>query len=377
MLRSLIVADDQQFEALRPQWDDLLARCADANVFLSHEWLHSWWTSYRPLARLRILVLDEGGRCVAIAPMMLCRERRFGLPVRVLRFIGDGTWETDHMSFLLDEERRDAMCRRLFEQIEALPWDVAEFNQMPATSPTTDSLVAFAQSRWRVDVSTHPCPRIHLPASYSELLAALPSRFRTALRSSRRRLEESHRIEFGLHVEPDGLPAALDTLFENHAGRWHAKGSGGVFVDARRRDFYSVLSGRLLSRGWLRFYHLKVDGRVVAQQYCFGLDRTTMLLQEGFDITLAKENIGNALRGFVLEHLIKEGGGVYDFLAGQSRHKSNWANDNLDDLRIGCTRRTLYGRMIGALADMSERAKRILRPLRDRLHVRLKDVNRE
>jgi CelD/BcsL family acetyltransferase involved in cellulose biosynthesis len=195
----------------------------------------------------------------------------------------------------------------------------------------------------------------------------LPSRFRTSIRSTRRKLEAAHHVEFGLHDDPARFDAALQALFDNHESRWRAKGQGGVFRNPRRREFYRTLTRRLHERGALRFFYLKLDGRIVAQEYCFAHGRTVYLLQEGFDFALAASNVGNALRSHVFEYLIEQGYEAYDFLAGTSRHKRNWSDDEPADVTFRIARRSLRGRWAhhGPLAVA--RAKEILRPLRDRL----------
>jgi CelD/BcsL family acetyltransferase involved in cellulose biosynthesis len=361
------VRNELKFEDLAPAWSELFARAADANIFLSHEWLYTWWASYRPRAGLRLLLAEKDGRLLGIAPLMLSREWRFGMPVRVLRFIGDGTAETDHIGFVLDREQRSAVLRRFVDAVDALRWDVAEFNHIPEPIDSSMEFVDLASERWLVSIKKVLCPRSTLPSTYEALLAAMPARFRTALRSTRRRLGERFRIEFGVHGDLADLPDALEALFANHASRWHAKGQGGVFTDTRKRNFYQMLSRRLLERGWLRFYFLKLDGRIVAQEYCFAHDGTVMLLQEGFDYALAKENVGNVLRSMVFEALIGEGVRTYDFLAGDSRHKRNWANELPSDLCVFCTRRSITGRVIAAVPRTLVSLKTRLRPVRDRL----------
>lgn len=363
---SLLTANDD-FAAAAADWSDLLTRCVEPNTFLSHEWLYNWWIAYKPPAELRILIAYRGAQLLGIAPLMLERQQRLGIPIRVLRFIGDGTSETDHMSWLVDRNEASSVRDALHHAVSALPWDVAQFNQMPDGAANSVELLNFAkQQKWRIKKDEVPCPRCNLPASYEALLAALPSRFRTSLRSARRKLEKEHQMEFGLHENPDEIPEALDTFFANHASRWQAKGQQGVFEDACKRDFYARLTPALLARGWLRFFYLKLDGRIVAQQYCFEHDGTIMLLQEGFDFAWAQKNVGNTLRGLVFEHLIEAGAARYDFLAGSSRHKANWADESPLDLRIECSRGwrgALYAIPPGAVAALKER----LRPLRERL----------
>lgn len=357
-LRTRVVSDEAGFAALRERWDALLERAADANTFLGFAWLHAWWVSYRVPAELCLVLAEDGDELVGIAPMMLRRVRRGGVPFRVLEFVGDGTWETDHMNLVLLRERRAEVLAVLLGALDALRWDVAHFNQVPEASPTAADLIAWARgSGMDVDVVRSPCPRRVVPESYEALLASLQSRFRTSLRSSRRRLAEAYEVEFGLHEDPREFPEALEALFRNHASRWAAKGQAGVFTDAKKRAFYELLVRELHARGELRFYYLKLDGGIVAQEFCFAHGGVVYLLQEGFDFAHADENVGNTLRGMVLERLIEERAEAYDFLAGMSRHKRLWSDAFPDDLRIEAARPTLRGRAYFRVPKRVERLK--------------------
>jgi CelD/BcsL family acetyltransferase involved in cellulose biosynthesis len=268
------------------------------------------------------------------------------------------------MDFVVDAGREREATLALLDAVAGLRWDIAEFNQVPQASPRADALLAWADGlRLHRSTMTVPCPVRRLPASFDALLADLPARLRTAVRSARKKLSQQYSVEFGQHLRSQELAEALDTLFANHAGRWHAKGQAGVFADARKRTFYHLLTPRLLQRGWLRFYFLKLDGRVVAQQYCFALDGTVMLLQEGFDYAHAHDNIGNALRACVFEDLIKLGASSYDFLAGTSRHKRSWSDTIVHDLRLRCARRSWRGWLFHALPRRLARWRDALRSL--------------
>ena len=112
---------------------------------------------------------------------------------------------------------------------------------------------------------------------------------------------------------------------------------------------------RLLEQGALRFYYLRLDGKVVAQQYCFEHSGTVFLLQEGFDIDYAKQNVGNVLRAMVFESLIADGTKTYDFLEGLSRHKQSWSDSVPNDLNVRAFRPTLTGRLAHGLAHWRTR----------------------
>lgn len=363
-----VIRSTAEFERAHDAWSALLAESVDANVFMSHEWLFAWWTAYQPDAELAIVVAEDRGRVRGIAPLMIQTVARGGIRARWLRFIGDGTGETDHINLLTPVTDRARVLQALLREIEAIDWDIAEFNQLPETSANTEDLLRWIESRGlQCTVSSSPCPIRRLPANHEALLSSLPSRLRTSLRSSTRKLREAHSLEFGRHQRIEELDSALRTFFENHESRWQGKGKPGAFSNPRRQRFYERLTPRLLERGWLRFFFLKLDGRAVAQQYCFSLDGTVMLLQEGFDFSRAQDNVGNVLRSLVFEHLIQSGAVCYDFLAGSSRHKQSWSDGTVNDLKIRCARRSLRGWLFFSVPLLIDRVKDRLRPWRDRL----------
>ena len=362
------VTNAAAFAALQPHWSQLVERAANASTFLTPEWLLSWWEAYQPPAQLHILTVRRGDELVGVAPLMIVREKRLAIPVRCLRFIGDGSSETDHMDFVLREDLQDPVRAALLDAMESLPWDLAVFSNVPEQSASAPQLMAWAERlRYRREQLPVACPVRTLPDSYEALLATMPSRFRTSVRSTRRKLSAAHLLEFGLHDDPAGFPDALDTLFVNHESRWRARGQSGVFVNERRRDFYRRLTQRLHERGALRFFFLRLDGRIVAQEYCFAHDGIVYLLQEGFDFELSRQNVGNALRGHVFEYLISQRYRAYDFLAGVSRHKLNWADATPNDVTVTIGRSNLRGWLGFQAPRIVEALKDRLRPLRDRL----------
>ena len=369
-----VLRGDDEFKALGRQWSSLLGECDGSNVFQSHEWLYTWWITYRPEAELTIVVAERSGKVGGIAPVMLETTRRGGVTVRVLRFVGDGTHETDHMDFLASRTDRRAILQALLEGVSALDWDIAELNQVPEASPNARDLMEWIgkSGLWRF-VKISPCPVCQLPANFQGLLSALPSRLRTSIRSSRRKLAQRSVVAFGVCKDEEELSTELAAFFCNHESRWRGKGATGVFADARRREFYARLSPKLLEKGWLRLFFLRLDGRSVAHQYCFTTGDTVMLLQEGFDFSLASENIGNTLRSYVFEHLIDTKVSTYDFLAGASRHKQNWSNGVVNDLCIHCARPSWRGVFFYLVPRLIERARDVLGTLRDRVYAVLRE----
>lgn len=356
-------------EEIQASWSSLFDQCCSASTFCSYEWLINWYCSYHPTVELRVIVVEHDARIVGIAPLVLGKVKRFGISATALLMLGDGV-ESDHAEFLLHPEFSREAMDFIMKQIELLPWRVAFLNQIPEGSETANVLASYAREKsWAVRVDRSACPYRLVPTSYKELLDSMQSRFRSTLRSTRRRLEEKHKIQFGLHDNENEFPEALETLFRNHKSRWQAKSQNGVFENEQRRNFYKRLTSALYRRGWLRFFYLRVDDVIVAQQYCFERNGNIYLLQEGFDYAFAEANVGHALRSYVMEWLIDNKKRCYDFLAGTSRHKQIWASGTAFDLRITIARGLVSHILDIALPSLIDRSKEVVKGLLVRMHV--------
>jgi len=132
----------------------------------------------------------------------------------------------------------------------------------------------------------------------------------------------------------------LERFFAMHQARWLAKGSPGSFYSTRKCAFYQDVSLGFLQRGWLRFYHLEVDGVIRASQFGFAFGGVLHSLQDAFDHEFHLHNVGAlgvVLRAMVIKECIVEGLDGYDFLAGTEEFKIRWKTiaRHVQRVRIG------------------------------------------
>src|SRR5438874_6977959 len=270
-----IIKTKDEFCGLREVWNQLLSRSDSDTIFLTWEWLSSWWEAYTgPTDDLHIIVVrDQGGQITGIAPFFLTKQRWlpfFGM--KTLRFVGDGSWDSDYLDMILAKEHEEESLRSIWDYLRSNNrlWDIVEF---PPVSEQSSML------RWLKNLGSQgelmlrneyvPCSVTHLPRSWDEYMTALSPRFRTKIRSTLRNLQESHDIRFYSIENDNDLTAGLDTLFRLHSKRWKLKEHDGVFVNPTKRRFYYSFAPEFLKRGWLAFDFLDIDGRTVACQLCF------------------------------------------------------------------------------------------------------------
>jgi CelD/BcsL family acetyltransferase involved in cellulose biosynthesis len=319
-----------ELEHLRPSWSTLLETVPGMSIFVTPEWLFSWWGAYGADKRLCVLAFtDTQAGLVGIAP--LCREQRKSPPfgkIQVLQLMGDGSQDTDDLDFIVKPGYAPRVAEAFLSWLRRTPWDVCELNyvsgQSEVVSLVKDELPAMG---WKSKSSYRPVTRVMLPETWEQYLKQLSSHERGKVGNRHRRLETRHQLCFRRCESSDELPAFLETLFSLHQKRWESKGEPGVFSVDARRSFYGEMALSLLRRGWLELWQMEMDGVAVAAQIGLRYRSSLYSLQEGFDPTHATDSVGYVLRSYVLRKSIESGIRTYDFLYGNQDAKTRWGSD--------------------------------------------------
>jgi len=340
-----VIHDTSGFEALQNEWNALLAESSSNTIFLTWEWLYEWWRSYAAAERLYILTLrDESGRLRGVAPFYIARVWLLAvLPVKVLRFIGDGSGDSEYLDFIVARGVEVEARRQFLEFLETQHslWDVCVLHGIPCTSVTSGVAHEWTQRHTLpIKGSDFPCSVIKLPTTWDAYLNNLNIKFRWKLRSRLRKLDQEHKVELVQCTEPVSLEAYLRVLFDLHRQRWARVHQEGCFV-AQRQPFYERMGRRFLETGWLRFYLLRVDGLFVAAQFGFAYGGKFYSLQEGFDPGCGQDSYGIVLRAYVLQDAIAKGIAEYDLLRGEPDYKTRWNTHAATCLSLQMGRRTV------------------------------------
>src|SRR6185436_13128270 len=64
------ITDEGAFRALKDEWGKLLEASRSDSLFLTWEWLHTWWTHLSGGTTLAIVTLRRGAELMAIAPFV-------------------------------------------------------------------------------------------------------------------------------------------------------------------------------------------------------------------------------------------------------------------------------------------------------------------
>ncbi len=152
------VSSTDGFEALAPEWDDLVRAMPRPSPFLLHGWLAAWWRHLGAGSELTVHVARRDDRLVGALPLVI--RRRAGL--RVASFMGGRVSVLPDL--LLAPGADGDTAERLIERIDC---HVADLHGLPA-----DSRIAAALGP-RLDlVERIEAPVLDLTAGWDEVYRA-------------------------------------------------------------------------------------------------------------------------------------------------------------------------------------------------------------
>lgn len=353
-----------ELESLYDAWSKLLTKSDNVSIFNTPIWLLNWWKAYGNHEEFCGLVVEHEGELVGLACFLIQSKAIYKQRKKTLRFLGDGSEETNHTIFLASKENENEILHLLFKGILDLDFDLLYFSQLLNDDSATRLFIEFLENeRWIIKKELLPCPSQRFPTSMDDLYKSMQSRFRTTVRSVRKNISSTFKVEFGQFTNPDDLGFALETFFKLHTSRWTEVGQAGSFASTTRRDFYCHITPELLKANQLKFFYLKLDGEYVAMQYCFSYNKTVYLLQEAYNPELSKHNVGHFLRSLVFEELITEGYKEYDFLVRESQNKRLWSNHTNFDITVMAAKRSLLAKVYVINLITNEEFKNVMRKI--------------
>jgi CelD/BcsL family acetyltransferase involved in cellulose biosynthesis len=317
----------ESISAFVPEWDALLEKVPGATTFSTWEWLGAWWRSFGN-GHLFIVALYDSSDLVGLAPLYITNKTAGStLNLNILRFLGDGSGDSDNLEVIARPGYEDSVALTLIEFLKQSPgkWQLVDFSTMPAESAVGKRFSRYLNSQdWMTYERMKPASFVPLPETWPAYFQTLSSEDRNNLIRYRKRLEKRYYARFYRAVTESEVKHCLATMYRLHQRRWQLRGEKGTFAETQRRRFYADISPLFLKRGWLELWALDLDGRTVAVQFAFRYRDQVFQLQEGFDPEYSSDRVGTLLRAHVLEQLIARGIRCYDFLGGEPGYKARW-----------------------------------------------------
>ena len=360
-----IIEDAGRLPHLVDEWTELLENSAQDCLFLTPEWLTTWWRYFeRDEWTLRLITVRRQSRLLGLAPFF-SRPRTFGgmLKHQCTEFLGTGLVGSDYLDLIV-RRGEEQMVRIGFTEYLNHSKPLLTLSHLPALASEADGATReLEMSGWQVKRSTiESCPYVtlrgHTWESYVDSLGA-NHRYNFA-----RRLKNLHKtgvLEFDVVEKEDQRREALQAFMALHAVAWHARGGSQAMQTAREVAFHQAFSRIALERGWLRLFLLRVDGRPIGGLYGFRRGPRFYFYQSGFDPAWRKHSVGLVTMGLAIKQALAEGAEEYDLLHGTEAYKFRWARETRDLARIHLFPPSWRGWLCRASLEAEAQGKQIAR----------------
>jgi len=328
-----VITSLQEAQPLRPEWEALLGEASEPSVFLTPEWLFSWWDAYGGDLAMHLLAVRDGDRLRAIFP--------FAYSGGSLQGWSNGY--TDRFGPVVAVDAREAVefaARHLANESPA--WSRLDLVPMSTTSPVTTWLADALDSVGAGNRATpwFRSPIVDLPADGDALRAVLGGSFRSTLRRKAKKAAAA-----GLVAEIRRDAAALDEAFDVSLETWAHREGTGIGSTPENRRFYEALAAEAASRGWLRIALLRdAGGRAIAFELNLRRDEAAVNLKLGYRDSVRDLSPGLVLRGPVIDGLIEDGAQSFDLLGRDEPYKLHWTDRTVPHVRIRAFPPTVTGR---------------------------------
>ena len=320
-----VLTTEAEFEALQESWDELFHSNPNHSPYQSWRWNYTWWQHFGKPGRLRLLVAEENGRLIGIAPFCV-RSRFRGWPLKHLSFIARK--RAEYLDFIVRSGCEAAFFRELCEFLRAEPrgWrfiELRDFSEQSSNLPFLLREIGRTFPALSLE-STEICVTLPLPSTWDAFVATLGKRVRKDVGYDRRYLAKSFQVELKIIADASAGGAAHADLLDLYRGRWRAEKGATQFDQADSAAFEHEIVTAFSALGWYRLYMLYVDGQAAAG--LLGYVCANKFFGEVFVHApqFHKYSVGNVLLGMAVEDCIAKGWSELDLARGDEPYKHRW-----------------------------------------------------
>jgi len=324
------------FEALQPQWNGLLADSSANCLFLTWEWMHTWWRYLSEGRRLMLLAMRTGDNLIGIAPLCVRSPRlSSGHPLPVAEFLGSGHVGSDYLDVIVKKGHEHSAVPIFadFLRSQRLALRCGNLRGDAGIGLLEQSL---RETRWSGErTQTNICPYIPLAnLTWESYFAGLSSTQRYGYRRKWQRLNREFSIQFERVRSVTECREAIELVFRLHNLRWSRRGTSDAFHTPVLMDFHRDFAPIAMDRGWLRIYVLRLNGRPAACLYGFLYGGKFYFYQSGFDPAYERYSVGLVTMGMAIREAIEDRALEFDLLHGGESYKSHWASERRELYRL-------------------------------------------
>ena len=345
---------DEEFSAMQDGWNELLERSATNEVFLSWEWMFSWWSAFKDDGKKLFILAgkDSRGNLVGIAPFYIERRAYFGVKNQnIVGFCSSFDTAPDHLDILCDKEFSHHFPSMVFTYLQKhnAEWDEIRFEGIKDNSVIKNYLMQNRERLHHLIIECDPqsgCPYLSINQSFEEYLNSFSRKTRNTLSRKKRLLLEKEQYEYRI-VSSNALDLEknMRELFSLHAERAKRKNFATAFGGEKVYRFHEGLIAYLLKEDKIVISSLSKGSVSLTFYYCIKHNNKYYYYQTGISERGEEKSAGTVLLSLMIERAFKEGCTEFDFLRGDEKYKYFWTNNTRFNFSMYLRKNSLLNRI--------------------------------
>jgi CelD/BcsL family acetyltransferase involved in cellulose biosynthesis len=309
------------FDALRTEWDPLVARGPVDLPFVRHGWTAAWLDAFDPDAEPLVLdARDPAGRAAGFA-IFLAERVRGGV-----RLVAPANDHSCRVEWALGPDAAGAAAAIWGHLRDRCGWDVLLMRDLARDGPTSALLEPLARADGHLTGRWESLRTPYLRLGGEESAEARTSaKFRANLRRRARRLGELGAVGVLREEGTGDLDGVLEAFFALEAKGWKGSRGTAIALDPALVRFYRAVARDAAADGRLAIRGLMLDGRPVAIHLGLVHRGTYHLPKMAYDEALASVSPGQLLHREVVAECEARGLAELDFLGPDMAWKRDWA----------------------------------------------------
>lgn len=247
------------------EYEGLLQQVPESTAFNQLAWLKGAEQVLEKGQSLHVLTARVGGALVLCLPLMCCRERIVGLPVRTVRHLGYPL--ADRLALLVHPEHQQVLAKALQEMRRQLKYSQIQLHELCISEGQAGALDVWRKQCWYSEVRLSCRVPVH---AITEADRQEPSgNVRYKLRKARKRCA-------GLPAEirritPTGqtVQQVVQAVTEVEQASWKGEQGVGIFSGALRQRWMQTAFQGMAERGSLKILSLEYEGRCISYRLGF------------------------------------------------------------------------------------------------------------
>ncbi len=296
--RISVINKTEEFFALRDQWNAINLSSPKGTIFVSWEWLYTWWETYSKDGNRQLYILtctNNRNQIIGIAPFQIINNPKKYFPCsRQLILLGTG--ETDgsyvfgeYMDLVIQagQEQRVIESFSSFLSKNNSLWDGLKFHELLDDS-CLSKLFYKQISEGTLEIKREIKEKgfrtyIDLPETYKDYLMGLRKKMRNNITRTFSRLESEQSYSIDIINDVDKVNESIEVLADLNRSRRGDIKKYSVFEQQNFVKFHRRVIKRLLPKNQISFKILRFGDAPVAALYSFIDGDTIHPYQSGFE----------------------------------------------------------------------------------------------